>query len=118
MADCVIDGYEFGQMVIDGKSYTRDLIILPQGEVFSSWWRQEGHKLVLDDLKPVLNAQVTNLVVGTGQSEMMQVDSTLVDHLEGQGITVTILKTDEAVGKFNQLRREKRGVAGCFHLTC
>lgn len=118
MAGCLIDAYQFGQMVVAGKRYTGDLIILPEGEVFSPWWREDGHRLVVEDLEPVLNAQVSSLVVGTGASGMMKVDPALSDYLEGRGITVVVLKTSEAVDRFNQLSRESEGVAGCFHLTC
>jgi hypothetical protein len=49
-----IDHYEFGRIVVDGREETRDLIILPI-RVVRNWWRQEGHALVVDDLREVLD---------------------------------------------------------------
>ena len=36
-----IESYEFGRMAIDGKAYTKDLILLPD-RILDGWWRQEG----------------------------------------------------------------------------
>ncbi len=35
-----IDHYVFGKMVVDGKTYTSDLIVYPD-RVDPSWWRPE-----------------------------------------------------------------------------
>jgi hypothetical protein len=43
-----IDHYEFGQIVVDARQETKDLIILPD-RVVRNWWRRDGHALVLDD---------------------------------------------------------------------
>jgi hypothetical protein len=45
-----IDHYEFGRIVVDGCEETRDLIILPD-RVVRNWLRQQGHALVVDDLR-------------------------------------------------------------------
>jgi hypothetical protein len=60
-----IDHYEFGRIVVDGCQETRDLIILPD-RVVRNWWRQQGHALVVDDLREVLDEFPSHLVVGTG----------------------------------------------------
>ena len=49
-----IDGYDFGRIVVDGVEQTRDVILLP-GRVVPNWWRQDGHRLMLDDLEAVLD---------------------------------------------------------------
>ena len=45
-----IDSYSFGRIVINGKTYTSDVIIFPD-KVDASWWRKEGHLLQLADGK-------------------------------------------------------------------
>ena len=40
-----IDRYAFGNIVIDGKAYTKDVIIFPD-RVYSPWWRKDGHFLI------------------------------------------------------------------------
>ncbi len=49
-----IDHYEFGRILVDGREETRDLII-PPDRVVRNWWRQQGHALVVDDLREVLD---------------------------------------------------------------
>ena len=38
-----IEDYRFGQMIIDGRTYTRNLVLLPD-RVMANWWRKEGHR--------------------------------------------------------------------------
>ncbi|RLI30667.1 hypothetical protein DRO48_02760, partial [Candidatus Bathyarchaeota archaeon] len=45
-----IEAYGFGYIVVDGKRYTSDVIIFPD-RVMDGWWRKEGHRLYVDDLK-------------------------------------------------------------------
>ena len=49
-----IDKYNFGSITINGKEYTKDVIIFPD-RVSAPWWREEGHNLSLKDLKEVIN---------------------------------------------------------------
>ncbi len=51
-----IDSYSFGRIVINGKTYTSDVIIYP-GRVDASWWRKEGHLLQLEDVAEALQAK-------------------------------------------------------------
>ena len=44
-----IESYRFGQIVIDGESYSNDVIIFPD-HVKQNWRRNSGHNLVTDDL--------------------------------------------------------------------
>jgi hypothetical protein len=60
-----IDHYEFGRIVVDGQQERRDLIILPH-RVVRSWWRQDGHALILEDLGEVVDDLPEHLVIGTG----------------------------------------------------
>jgi hypothetical protein len=49
-----MDHYQFGRIVVAGREEANGLIILPD-RVVRTWWRQEGHALVLDDLGEVLD---------------------------------------------------------------
>lgn len=111
-----IDHYSFGKIVIDGKTYTSDVIVYP-GRVDSTWWRQEGHLLQKADLKDIIAARPDILVVGTGNMGVMQVPEGTVRFLESHGITVRIEKTGKAVELFNSRPPDKK-VIGAFHLTC
>lgn len=112
----MIEGYRFGMMVVDGKKYTADLILLPD-RVISSWWRKEGHSLCLDDLQDVLQEDIEVLVLGTGFFGLMKVLPEVHRTLESRGIFVSVAKTSEAIRTFNEISSQKK-TAGAFHLTC
>lgn len=112
----MIDHYDFGRISIDGKSYNNDLIIFPD-KIRDDWWRKEGHKLHIEDLKEVLEVRPEVLVVGTGYSGLMKVPSETRRYIESKGIELTAQKTAEACKTFNSLAKSRRVVAA-LHLTC
>jgi hypothetical protein len=113
----VIEQYSFGNITIKGKTYSNDLILLPD-EIFPSWWRKEGHNLHLEDLKEVLNRKLDVLIIGTGYNGIMKVNQDLTSQLENMGLNIIVEKSREAVNKYNALLKEGRKVALAIHLTC
>ena len=111
-----IDGYVFGRIIIDGKTYTADVIVYTD-KVDSSWWRKEGHYLNKEDLPDIVKAKPDVLVIGTGNMGVMQVAESTRKYFEAQGIEVRVAKTGKAVEIFNELSAGKK-VIGAFHLTC
>lgn len=111
-----IESYEFGRMVIDGKTYTKDLIILP-GRILDGWWRQEGHVLHSADLAEVIAAQPDLLIVGQGANGRMRVADDARQALESAGIEFVASPTPQAVQRYNAASPDK-AIAAAFHLTC
>jgi hypothetical protein len=111
-----VDRYEFGKIVIDGKSFGSDTLILA-GRVMGNWWRREGHSLATEDLQAVLKDRPALLIVGTGMYGMMKVPEKTVQFLRSQGIEIIALKTEKACRVFNE-KQKLGGVAAAFHLTC
>jgi hypothetical protein len=112
----MIDSYDFGRIVIDGKHYNSDLIVFPD-KVRDGWWRKEGHRLHVEDLKDVLEAKPEVLVVGTGYYGLMKVPPETRKHVESEGIELIAQKTTEACKTFNRLVKSRKVVAA-LHLTC
>jgi len=106
-------------IIIKGKRYTSDVIIFPD-RVLANWWRSEGHRLYVDDLKEVLNAepQPEVLVVGTGYSGLMKVSHEVEEVLRSSGIKVIGQPTKRACRTFNELLKSGRRAVAAFHLTC
>lgn len=113
----IIEVYDFGVMVINGKKYTSDLIIAP-GKIVENWWRVEGHSLCLKDLEEVLDEKFEYLVVGTGYYGLMKVKREVYEEMGKRGVKILAKPTREAVNEFNKLVKEGRSVVGAFHLTC
>ena len=114
----MITSYSFGRIVVDGREFRKDLIILPDGSIHHPWWRETGHRLSLADIGPVLEAAPEILVVGMGSPGLMKPESGLVIQLADRGITVKAKSTRKAVLMYNALREGGEDVAACFHLTC
>lgn len=112
----MIDSYSFGSMVVDGKEYTNDLIIYSD-RIQSSWWRIEGHRLDIEDIKEILEAKPEVLVVGTGASDLVEIPEETEKHIRSKGIRLIAQRTGEAYKTFNTLSKSKK-VIGAFHLTC
>ena len=51
----VIESYCFGEMVVNGVRYDKDLIVCPDN-VRDNWWRKEGHRVSLEDIRELLEA--------------------------------------------------------------
>jgi hypothetical protein len=111
-----IESYFFGRIVINGKTYTSDVIIYP-GRVDPSWWREEGHRLGIADLVDALKARPEVLIVGTGYSGVMRVPQDTIETLAARGIEVMVEWTSRAVELYNELQAG-RSVVAALHITC
>ena len=112
-----IDHYSFGRIGVGGRDYGADVIIFPD-RVQERWWRQEGHRLVKEDLATVLADKPQILVIGTGYYGHMQVPAKTLATLQAKNIEVRVSKTSEAVAEFNRLQRDCAQIVAALHLTC
>ncbi len=112
-----IDSYSFGNIVINGKAYTSDVIIYCD-RVDASWWRKEGHLLQWPDITDIVKTKPDILIVGSGYSGVMSVSPELVDHIAALGIDVKVEKTTKAVELFNSLQGKTSRVIAVLHITC
>ena len=111
----MIERYDFGSIVIDGKEYNNDVII-SVGKV-KSWWRNTSHEVTINDLDPILEEKPQLIIFGTGASGFCKVLTGTIEYLNKIGIKHVILMTAEAKDEFNQ-RIKEPGVVAAFHLTC
>jgi hypothetical protein len=111
----MIKSYEFGKIVIGDKIYKNDILILPKGEIFS-WWRNEGHYLINNDLIKIYEVKPEILVIGTGFYGFMKVDNEVEEYCLANKIKIYIAKTSEAVQIFNSEKSKNKSAA--LHLTC
>jgi len=112
-----IDRCSFGRLVINGKTYTDDLMIHPDGKIEGPWWRKRGHQLSMDDMRELIDSAPEVIVAGTGISGGMKPDHHLESDLTKLSIEFIAAPNEEAIVIFNKMATEKR-IGGCFHLTC
>lgn len=113
-----ISNYEFGKITINDTVYTSDLKIF-SNKILPNWWRKEGHTLYIEDIKDVLEANPSVLIIGCGANSMLEVDKNLTEYLKRHNIEFYIVNTYEAIKLFNKFYPEFRSkIALCIHLTC
>jgi hypothetical protein len=103
-------------MVIDGKTYTSDIILYPD-KVDDNWWRKSGHLLQKEDLRDVIKYNPEILIVGTGAYGLMKILDETKQFLKVEGIELIFEKTKESCKIYNELKDKKKIVAA-FHITC
>lgn len=111
----LIDSYSFGHLVIDGKSYSSDILIV--GSKIFSWWRKEGHLLQVEDLEEVWNCKADILIIGQGAYGVMGIAEEVQKKCRNEGIKIIAGNTEKAVKEFNS-RAEHEKIACGLHLTC
>jgi len=114
MCSNFIEAYSFGNIKIDGGSYSDDVILLGR-EVKSGWWRNRGHTVQKPDLLDVIEFEPDLLIIGTGNSGRMSVSRDLVKELD---FKVESYRTDKACKVYNNKLNQNIKLAGAFHLTC
>jgi len=115
----LIESYDFGVVVINGRRYTSDVIVFPE-RVIDGWWRREGHRIYMEDLKEILDYEPKPevLAVGTGYYGIVKISPDVEKALKSKGIELVAQPTREACQTFNQLLKSNKRVSGAFHITC
>jgi hypothetical protein len=112
----MIEGYDFGEITINGKTYTSDVIIY-RDRVDDAWRRIEGHRLSLSDVLQILEKKPEILIIGTGADGVMAVPEKVKADIEAKGVQVIVQRTGEACDEYNKLSSIKNVIAA-LHLTC
>ena len=112
----IIDSYQFGLIVVSGKSCTSDVIIFSD-RVNNNWCRKAGHQLRLEDLSDVIAANPEVLIIGTGTSGLVKISPEVEQSLEAQAINLIAKPSGEACDIYNQLCQSQRVIAA-LHITC
>jgi len=111
----MIEGYEFGKIVVDGETYTNDILILPNKKILA-WWRGSGHKVVNQDLEKVYEQKPEVLIIGTGRYGVMRVTDEVYEYCASLNIRLIVKDTVSAIETYN--REASKSKAAGFHLTC
>jgi len=112
-----IDSYSFGTIIVNGKTYDKDLIIFPD-KIIPNWWRKDGHSLAIEDLKEVFSYKPDILIIGRGTMSVMQVPEATKKAIGEGNIELLEANTEQATHLFNKaIENEKKAVCA-LHLTC
>ena len=98
----IIDSQRFGQVIVNGKIYSSDIIIYSD-RVKDNWRRIKGHQLCLDDIAEIIGERPEVLVVGTGVYELVKILPEVKQAVDEKGIRLVSGNTDKACETYNQL---------------
>lgn len=115
----VIEKYKFGEIVIDGEKYKKDVELRWTGQVLT-WKREEEHTFQYNDLRRTFGQQPDLIIFGTGHYGKANIDGGLRKAIRGKGIHMIEAMTEAATTRFNEIREEEPDtrVVGLFHISC
>ncbi len=112
----MIEHYEFGKYVIDGKEYTYDITIIDHK--VGTWDSRDSHSLKMEDMKRLVEAGPEVIVIGKGASGALEVPEEALRYIKDSGIEVIVENTGKACQEYNRLENEGRRAAAIMHGTC
>lgn len=116
-----IDKFSFGSIVIDGKKYSRDVLIFADGMVKK---RKGGflmfgsHNIRKEEIEELARDAPEAIIVGTGTSGKATVASEVEGWAKEKNLSLMVQPSHEAVAELNKLTEQKRKVAALIHITC
>jgi hypothetical protein len=113
----MVDDFSFGRIVIDGRVYTSDVIV---GRDFlqKNWWRREGHRVGLEDVRNIVLYKPEIVIFGTGVNGRVKVEKEVIESFEKQGVKVYVKPTGRAIELYNELLNKGKRVLLAVHITC
>ena len=116
-----VNSFKFGSIVIDGKQYGYDVVILADGTVKEREANKAkfgGHIIGKAEIKELAKTKPETIIVGTGTSGMARVSLDAQLYSADANLNGVVLPSSEAIVKLNQLVDEGKRVAALIHITC
>ena len=117
----MIEKTKFGSITINGEKYDHDVIIRLNGKVakrkkkLSKELYGTSHIISLAEAKYIYEEGIILLIIGTGQSGMVQLSPEAAVFFDQKRCMVEMLPTPDAIHRWNEMK--ETGI-GLFHITC
>lgn len=116
-----VDSLSFGSIVVDGREYDYDVVVLPDGTVKEREATRElfgSHSIIKVEIEALVYAKPDVIIVGTGISGAARVASEATTYARENNIELIVLPSNEAIDRLNWLVDEGKRVAALIHITC
>ena len=116
-----VSSFDFGSIVIDGKQYGYDVVVLPDGtakEREASKGMFGSHAIKKGEIEELAKTRPETVIVGTGTSGMAAVSEDAQAYAREAKLNLVVLPSSEAIEKLNQLVDEGKRAAALIHITC
>ncbi len=115
------DSTSFGKVVIDRTTYGDVLVVgtrvLPRKKDALRRAFGTSHALSEEEVERLLEDNPQAVIIGTGQSGLLRVEKAVEEKIKAAGAKLILLKTPEAIEKFNEISRNNK-VNALIHTTC
>lgn len=107
-----IDSTSSGEIVIDGKTYYSDMII---------WWdgkkefKIKTHRFTLDDFLSLAKKKPDSIVIGTGQTESVEISEKAKEMADRKNIMIYIENSPKAIEIFNGFVADGKKAVAVIH---
>jgi len=109
-----IDKFSFGSIIIDGKKYSREALILADDMIKK---RKGGflmfgsHGIKKEEIKELAEDMPEAVIIGTGTNGKASVAPEVEDWAKEKNLKLIVQPSHEAVTKLNELIEQKKKVA-------
>ena len=116
-----IDKFSFGSIVVEGKKYSRDILIFADGAVKK---RKGGllmfgsHKIKRKEIEELIQGQPETIIVGTGANGAANIAADVESWAKEKNLSLMVQPSYDAVAKLNKLTEQGKRVAALIHITC
>jgi len=116
-----INSTRFGSITIEGEKYENDVLIRLGGEVMKRRKKLSkaiygtSHVISLDEAQYIFEERAERLIIGTGQTGMIELSDEAADYFRKNNCQVQMLPTPEAIRIWDESDGE---IIALFHVTC
>lgn len=115
-----IESYQPGKIVVEGKIYTRDILISTDGTVKNRddvYLKFVNHMVKQSEINELLKDYPEVIVIGTGEKEKLKLSFRIERLIADMKADLIALPTLKAVEQYNKLVNEGKKAAALFHLA-
>ncbi len=112
----MFDSFSFGHIEWKGKDYPFDVVVV-NNQIQERGKRDNNHLLEAKELTNYLTPNTKKLIIGTGDSGILEVAEDARVLAESKGIEWVALLSKKAIELFN-LEEDKSIVVAVIHSTC
>jgi len=116
-----VESLSFGSIIVGGKKYRRDLVLLPDGTVKQrkgGFWIFGSHNLKMKEIEELSRTGAEEIVIGTGTNPRARLSNEARSYATQAQLQLHTLPSYQAVTKFNHLIDLGKRVAAIIHITC
>lgn len=116
-----VDKLSFGSIVIDGKKYSRDVLIFADGTVKK---RKGGflmfgsHNIKKEEIEELAQEAPETIIIGTGTNGKASLATEAGNWVKEKNLNLLVQPSHKAVARLNELPEQGEKVVALIHITC